>query len=231
MADASLYNGQKNGAPTEPLSIRFTSCTLSTNENSGVSVENALDLTKYWFVLRVTYGRALKAKDYIEARGIECYVPYLYRYVVRFGKKRIVKKPLLPSMIFVYSTEKQISALLQEQNINTKNEKALLSFYYDHTMHRTDEPLKNPPMIIRNAVMANFIRLTTTQNPHIIPITSENVKYKMGDWVQVIQGEFKGISGRVARIAGQQRVVVELFEGCLVATAYIPKEAMVVKGG
>ena len=30
----------------------------------------------------------------------------------------------------------------------------------------------------------------------------------------------------VARIAGQQRVVVELFDGYLVATAYIPKEAI-----
>ena len=40
------------------------------------------------------------------------------------------------------------------------------------------------------------------------------------------KGEFKGIHGRVARFAGQQRVVVELFDGCFVATAYVPKEAM-----
>ena len=44
--------------------------------------------------------------------------------------------------------------------------------------------------------------------------------------VVVTEGEFKGVHGRVARIAGQQRVVVELFDGCLVATAYVPKEAM-----
>jgi len=30
----------------------------------------------------------------------------------------------------------------------------------------------------------------------------------------------------VARIAGQQRVVLELFGGCMVATAFIPKGAM-----
>ena len=40
------------------------------------------------------------------------------------------------------------------------------------------------------------------------------------------EGEFKYVHGRVARIAGQQRVVVELFEGCLVATAYIPTDAL-----
>ena len=39
-------------------------------------------------------------------------------------------------------------------------------------------------------------------------------------------GEFKDIHGRVARIAGQQRVIVELFDEYLVATAYVPREAM-----
>ena len=74
--------------------------------------------------------------------------------------------------------------------------------------------------------MDNFIRLTSIKNSHIIPVTSENIMYKLGDEVVVTEGEFIGIHGRVARIAGQQRVVVELFEGCLVATAYIPKEEM-----
>lgn len=44
--------------------------------------------------------------------------------------------------------------------------------------------------------------------------------------VIVTEGEFKDIHGRVARIAGQQRVIVELFDEYLVATAYVPREAM-----
>ena len=74
--------------------------------------------------------------------------------------------------------------------------------------------------------MNNFIRLTSIKNPHIIPVTSNSIQFKLGDNVVVIEGEFKGVHGRVARIAGQQRVVVELFDWCLVATAYVPKEAM-----
>lgn len=70
--------------------------------------------------------------------------------------------------------------------------------------------------------MNNFIRLTSIENPHIIPVTSPNIQYKMGDHVVVTDGDFKGIHGRVTRIDGQQRVVVELFDGCLVATAYVP---------
>ena len=74
--------------------------------------------------------------------------------------------------------------------------------------------------------MNNFIRLTSVKNPHIIPVTSDNIQFKLGDNVAVTEGEFKGVLGRVARIAGQQRGIVELFDECLVATAYVPKEAM-----
>lgn len=102
----------------------------------------------------------------------------------------------------------------------------MLSFYYDHTSFREDAPDKNPPLTVSDSAMDNFIKLTSVKNPHIIPVTSENIKYKLGDEVVVTEGEFTGIRGRVARIAGQQRVVVELFDGCLVATAYIPKEVM-----
>ena len=42
----------------------------------------------------------------------------------------------------------------------------------------------------------------------------------------VTEGDFKGVYGRVARFAGQQRVIVEVFSGCLIATAYVPKETM-----
>ena len=55
-----------------------------------------------------------------------------------------------------------------------------------------------------------YIRLTSIHNPHIIPVTSVNIKYKLGDEVVITEGEFKDIHGRVTRIAGQQRVVVEL---------------------
>lgn len=77
--------------------------------------------------------------------------------------------------------------------------------------------------------MNNFISLTSIKNPHIIPITSDNILFKLGDNVVVTEGKFKGIHGRVARIAGQQRVIVELFDGCLVATAYIPNGIIMIE--
>lgn len=227
-ADASLYNGQPSDTGLSCPSAGLTSRTPSTSEDTrnGVSVENVPAGNKQWFVLRVSYGRIDKAKTYVEAKGMECYVPLRYKEVRKQGKKRIIPKPLLPSLIFLHATAEQAETLLHDNKVAANESRALLSYYFDHTVYRQDYPDRNPPLIIRDEAMNNFIRLASIKNPHIIPVTSNSIQFKLGDNVVVTEGEFKGVHGRVARIAGQQRVVVELFDGCLVATAYVPKEAM-----
>ena len=222
-ADASLYNGQPTDTGSSCPSTRLTSCTPSISKNKGgVSVENVPNENKQWFVLRVSYGRIIKAKAFVEAKGLGCYVPLRYKEIRKQGKKRIITEPLLPSFLFVHASAEQVDSLLQDKSIKPFENIALLSYYYDHTSHCEKSPTKNPPLIIADTAMNNFIRLTSIRNPHIIPVTSENIKYKLGDEVVIKEGDFKNIRGRVARIAGQQRVVVELFDGCLVATAYVP---------
>lgn len=227
-ADASLYNGQPTDTGSSCPSARLTSCTPFISKNKGgVPVENVPNENKQWFVLRVSYGRVLKAKEFVEAKGLECYVPMRYKEVRKQGKKRIITDPLLSSFLFVHALAEQVETFLQNKNIKAPENKALLSCYYDHTSHCEKSPTKNPPLVISDAAMDNFIRLTSIHNPHIIPVTSENIKYKLGDEVVITEGDFKDIRGRVARIAGQQRVVVELFDGCLAAIAYVPNEAMI----
>lgn len=226
-ADASLYNGQPTDTGSSCPSARLTSCTPSIlNNKGGVSVENVSEAHRQWFVLRVSYGRIIKAKAFVEAKGFECYVPMRYKEVKKHDKKRIITEPLLPSFLFVHVTAEQVETLIHDNKVVTNERRALLSYYFGHTIHRQDNSYCNPPLTIQNEAMNNFIRLTSIKNPHIIPITSDNIQFKLGDNVVVTEGKFKGIHGRVARIAGQQRVVVELFEGYLVATAYIPKDAI-----
>ena len=96
-ADASLYNGQPTDTGSSCPSARLTSCTPSISKNKGgVSVENVPDESKQWFVLRVSYGRILKAKEFVEAKGLECYVPLRYKEVRKQGKKRIITEPISP---------------------------------------------------------------------------------------------------------------------------------------
>ena len=226
-ANASLYNGQPTDTGSSCPSARLTSCTPSISKNKGgVSVENVPFENKQWFVLRVSYGRIIKAKALVEAKGLECYVPLRYKEVRKKGKKRIITEPLLPSFLFVHASAEQVETVIHDNKVVTNESRALLCYYFDHTTYGQDNPERNPPLTIRDKAMDNFIKLTSIKNPHVIPVTSENIQFKLGDEIVVIEGEFKGIHGRVARLAGQQRVVVGVFDGCLVATAYVPKEAM-----
>ena len=227
-ADASLYNGQPSDTGSSCPSAGLTSRTPSTSEDTrnGVSVENVPVGNKQWFVLRVSYGRIDKAKTFVEAKGIESYVPLRYKEVRKQGKKRIIPIPLLPSLIFIHASAEQVEALLHDNKVVSNESRALLSYYFDHTIHCQNNPDRNPPLTIQDEAMNNFIRLTSIKNPHIIPVTSNSIQFKFGDNVVVTEGEFKGVHGKVARIARQQHVVVELFDGCLVATAYVPKETM-----
>lgn len=226
--DASLYNGQTLDTGSTCPSAGLTSYTPSISDGirNGVSVENVPNTNRQWFVLRVSYGRIIKAKAFVEAKGLECYVPLRYKEVRKQGKKRIKTEPLISSFVFVHASAEQVEILIHDNKVVTNESRPLLSYYFDHTIHLQGNPDYNPPLKISDEAMANFIRLTSIKNPHIIPITSDNIQFKLGDNVVVTEGKFKGIHGRVARIAGQQRVVVELFEGYLVATAYIPKDAI-----
>lgn len=229
-----LCRGAKKEGDSQPTdtgtmchSVGVTSSTLTIpKDKDGVSEKNVHTHSKQWFVLRVSCGRVLKAKEIIDVRNIECYVPMCHKQITNHGNKHIITEPLIPSFIFVHTSQVEVDAMLHDKNVNSFESRPLLSYYYDHTSYRQDNPERNPPPIIRDEAMDTFIKLTYVKSPHIIPVTSQNIQYKLGDHVIVTEGDFEGIQGRVARIAGQQRVIVELFSGCLVATAFIPKEAM-----
>lgn len=71
--------------------------------------------------------------------------------------------------------------------------------------------------------MDNFIKLTSIDDEHILLVDEANGTYKQGDYFRIVDDPFKGIEGRVTKITGQKRVIVELPGLCCVATAYVPK--------
>ena len=82
-ADASLYNGQPidTGLSCQSAELTFRTPSISDDVRNGVSVENVPLRNKQWFVLRVSYGRILEAKEFVEAKGIDCYVPLRYKQI------------------------------------------------------------------------------------------------------------------------------------------------------
>lgn len=48
------------------------------------------------------------------------------------------------------------------------------------------------------------------------------MNYKVGDRIRVIAGPFRGAQGRLLRVKGHKRLVVEIEDVMAVATTYLP---------
>ncbi len=215
----ALLNAHTPKGRSKSPHVGLTSNVLPEAQRSqtGVSSDYVQKADHEWFVLRVTYNRTQKACDIISTANVQSYMPMHYIIKKEIGKKKRMLQPLLPNLFFVYATRETVNSIIKKKGEET----SVLKFYLDKTKPLEDNG-KHPPLTIPFTSMTNFIKATSTDSEHVRIVSAEQCHYKSGDMVKVIDGEFKGVTGRVARIAGQQRVVVEISGLCLVATAYIP---------
>ena len=215
----ALLNAHTPKGRSKSPHVGLTSNVLPEAQRSqtGVSSDYVQKADHEWFVLRVTYNRTQKACDIISTANVQSYMPMHYIIKKEIGKKKRMLQPLLPNLFFVYATRETVNSIIKKKGEET----SVLKFYLDKTKPLEDNG-KHPPLTISFTSMTNFIKATSTDSEHVRIVSAEQCHYKSGDIVKVIDGEFKGVTGRVARIAGQQRVVVEISGLCLVATAYIP---------
>ena len=218
----ALLNAHTPRGCDSPPHIGLTSNVSPEAQSSptGVSSEYAQQQGYDWFVLRATYNRVNAAVEKAKKKGIETYVPMHYVQKVIAGKKKRIQEPLLPSLLFIYATREQTDGIVRK---SIDEPTSFIKYYLDKTLP-VEANGKNPPLIIPYNAMINFIKATSTDSEHVRIVTAEQCHYKSGDKVRVIAGDFKGVVGKVARVAGQQRVVVDISGLCLVATAYIPTD-------
>lgn len=129
--------GVKSGIPPkvqEPSCDKVAEC--------GVSSKYAQKNGCQWYVLRATYNRVEKDLDTLKAKMVYVYLPK--RLILKhIGKKKKRQwKPLLPNMVFVYSTQDII-----EKTFRENRELVHYRFYRDKTQKKLLDG-KHPPIII-----------------------------------------------------------------------------------
>lgn len=201
-----------------------TPCAIPGKHTEGVSVENVPEQTR-WYVLRVLYGRISKVRELFDSDGIEYYIALQKTYKRINGKNKLVKEPILSNLIFVHVTATRVNEIVTNyvKTYVKDKEKVIsnyLSYYYNHFVE--DRRGHNPPLTISDGEMESFINGTGSGSEHVMVVNPENCHFKSDELVLVTEGEFKGVIGKVARVAGQQRVIIKLTNLCLIATAYIP---------
>ena len=214
---STLSNVTTRRGESNPPSIGLTPDTFPEAKSSktGVSVSYVPVPNKKWFVFRVSYGREDKASDYLVDDGTYTYIAkkIVEKYVG--GKRKRYLQTLIPNLLFAYTTEEKA-----KEYVSNTPAIAYLSYYYDH--FKLDGKDKNPPLTVSEEEMNRFILATCNMNQHLMFVQPSQCHFKGGEYVRVIDGLFTGVEGRVARVAGQQRVVISLSNIGLISTAYIP---------
>lgn len=193
---------------------------------NGVSVGNVPEPREGydWYVFRVSYSRISKVRACLDMLESSSYVPYHTVHVMEKGKRRRKIEPLISGIIFAYLTSPQSRLYTKGPKVMRKNDAdkplapadktindmfiglepekraavigltKLISYYYNH--FETDGEGKNPPLIIPYATMSNFINGTHTRKG-VKPL--QEGTFTVGDEVEVVEGEFKGLRGRVIK--------------------------------
>lgn len=187
------------------------------SSQTGVSVRYVPAEDKQWFVLRIKYGKAQSVADAILEDGTYVYLAKVWKDVrnKETGKKQRKLFPFM-NILFVYTTAQEAEKFVKDSKVSDST-----TYYYNH--FQTDQRGMNPPLTVSSKEMESFVRLTALQDEHVMEVDVNKCRFVSDDMVRVTFGPFEGITGRVARVARQNRVVVYMkgLETCI-TTAYIP---------
>jgi transcription antitermination factor NusG len=161
-----------------------------------------------WYVLRITYNRALKCKENLDKQGIKNFIPMHYVEDTKGIKKKRKLVPVVQNLIFVYTTKSTIDQIKQNTD---------LASFVRYMMDKAT----GKPMIVPNKQMQDFIAIAGSNNEQIIYLSATEIPLKRGDKVRITKGIWAGIEGEFLRIKGDRRIVVVIQGIMAVATVFI----------
>ena len=191
------------------------------SSQTGVSVSYAPCEDKTWYVLRIKYGQAQTVADAIIEAGTYVYLAKVWKDIRNkvTGKKQ---RKLLPFMnlLFAYVTRQEADKYVRDSQVSKYT-----TYYYNH--FDIDANGYNPPLTVSSRDMEPLVRTTALLDQHLMEVDIKTCKFVSDDLVRVTDGPFEGVTGRVARVARQKRVVVYI-KGLQsgLTTAYIPPHCL-----
>ena len=211
---ASNFLPEANTSKVESSQTGVSTSSVSPQKGNKKSTESR-DETPHWYALRTTYGREKKAYDYLVAHNVIAFFPTLRSVKLIDGKRSFVEKSRIPNIFFAYGTEEELKSFVYD-NVNLP----YLRFYYRKT--HVGNRIVNVPLVVPDNQIESLKIICAADVDDIVITSGEVNKFKEGQSVRITEGEFKGVTGKVARYKNHLRVGV-IIEGLLtVCTAYIP---------
>lgn len=188
------------------------------NTSTASSTENVEEAV--WFLMRAAYGQEKKAKDYLEAKGIETFLPMQPQTYMCKGKKKHRQVSLIPNFLFVKSTEDEMKKYIGKEP---------LEFFHHYYVPNKDLEGKAigikglKPLVIPTRQMAYFIKWNSVDDDSKLFVSDDKIPLSKNERVKIVDGKFAGLEGYVFRIKGQSRVGIVIDGVGTVFTAYVPK--------
>ena len=133
----ALINAHTHRGRSRSPYVGLTSNVLPEAQRShtGVSSDYVQKANHEWFVLRVTYNRTQKAHGIISTSDVQSYMPMHYVIKKEIGKKKRILQPLLPNLLFVYTTREVVNSIMAQWKFSGDKHKSLL-VYTERTFHQ-----------------------------------------------------------------------------------------------
>ena len=145
---------------------------------------------QYWYALRVTYGREMLVKGYLDGIGVESYIPMHFARRTYGERTRKVWEPLIHNLLFI-----RTSAL------RLKEIKASTTLPIRYIMDRETKA----PTVIPDNQMRDFMAVVATRNEHVEIVAPQDVDLAGGDAVRVTGGCSPGSRAATSGTRGTAR--------------------------
>lgn len=167
------------------------------------------DLTKIcWFVMSA-YKNEMKAEEKLRGKyGLEYFIPKYYAIRVYHGVKSKRLVPVIPNLVFVHATRKQIIEFKKNYNFLqfvTREKSSGLEY-----------------IVVPDDEMDSFIKISSQHEESTVYYKPEEIDIQKGTRVCIHGGKFDGVKGMFIRVKGKRnRRVVVMLEGVMAVSVEI----------
>ena len=173
----------------------------------SITEKRRLFITSKCFVIPLV-GITSKQKTLLTERGVRTFVPMMWKKRTVNGKEEKKLVPAVSNLCFAYATKAQL-----DDFIRSFGDSPMAQYYWDRTASR--------PLTIPEKAMEDFITVASSLDEDLIYLSEISDKLREGQLVEVIDGPFKGVKGKIVRIKKNRRVLVELPGFLAVSTNYL----------
>lgn len=181
----------------------------------------------HWFPLRIRNSslsrlqqmkdRLDKQKEHFDKQDVpfDTYTPLAF---IKVNSSEMKLAPCLVNYIFVYSTFAELKKLKSNLELFEP-----LRFVM-HPVYNEKFDLHDEALYISDKSMADFMRVTKEQNDKVVFLDNMQYACKISQFVQITQGEFAGVIGRIKRIRGKRCVVLLVGSEMAAAVVDVPSK-------